>query len=254
MDGSVLVGARNGVFVIDPARPEQPEPYLDPDLQSEYGFTRVTFGPDNSIFACHRDGGIVGWSAGQYDRPGQLRRAAELGGAPKNLLFLRGKQELLFTIDERLMRWSNGQPAPVLSASGPILSLLDAGDHLIVIGEDGFCSLVDPATLQLRSSFRPTPRVSSASLLPWLTSFRLLLAQPDGAIAGVGVDDQLMSQYTAAYLGFRDVTASAGKVAAMSADRQRIVFWNAWDGRKPAGEIYLTSLTRHRIANISFGA
>jgi hypothetical protein len=254
MNGRVLVGARNGVFVVDPARPEEPETYLDPELQSEYGFTRVTFGPDNTIFACHRDGGVVGWSVGQYDRPAHVRRAAELGGAPKNLLLLRGKQDLLFTVEQRLMRWTSGGPLHLLSASGPILSLFGVGDQLIVVGEDGFCSLVDSGTLQLQSTFRPVSRVSSASVLPWLTSFRLLLAQPDGAITGVGVDDQLMTQYAAAHLGFRDVTASAGKVAAMSADRQRIVLWNAWDGRKPAGEIYLTSLTRHRIADISFAS
>jgi hypothetical protein len=196
----------------------------------------------------------VGWTIGQCDRPVQRRRTAELSGSPKNLLSIRGRQELLFTIEHQLMRWTNGEPTTVLSTSGLILSLLDAGDELIAVGEDGFCSLIDPATLQLRSTFRPAQRVSSAGLLPWLTSHRLLLAQPDGAIAGVGVEDQLMTAYTAAYLGFRDVTASAGKVAAMSADRQRIVLWNAWDGRKPAGEIYLTSLTRHRIADISFAS
>ena len=47
---------------------------------------------------------------------------------------------------------------------------------------------------------------------------------------------------------------SAGKVAAMSSDRQRIVLWNAWDGRKVAAEVYLTGQTHHRVADLAFAS
>jgi hypothetical protein len=42
-------------------------------------------------------------------------------------------------------------------------------------------------------------------------------------------------------------------VAAMSADRQRIIVWNSWDGRSPATEIHIPSITQHRVADITFG-
>ena len=84
LDGRVLVGAHNGVFVIDPAAADQPQTYLDPEITSEHGFTRVTFGP-GGVWACHRDGGVVGWSDGQFDRPTRTIRATEFGGVPRHL-------------------------------------------------------------------------------------------------------------------------------------------------------------------------
>jgi hypothetical protein len=102
------------------------------------------------------------------------------------------------------------------------------------------------------SDTRPAGKLSGAAIMPWLSSSRILLSTSDGPICCVGLDDQLTTQFTAPYVGFRAVTGSAGKVAAMTPDRQRVVLWNSWDGRRPCGEIFLTGLTRHRVADISF--
>jgi hypothetical protein len=48
------------------------------------------------------------------------------------------------------------------------------------------------------------------------------------------------------------VTGSAEVVAAVSADRQRVILWNSWDGRKPAAEVFLAGLARHRVADVAF--
>ena len=73
----------------------------------------------------------------------------------------------------------------------------------------------------------------------------------DGAIECIGVDDQLVTQYVMT-IAAAMLAASADVVAAVSADRQRIIFWHAWDGREPFEEIHVTSQTRHRIADIDF--
>jgi hypothetical protein len=88
--------------------------------------------------------------------------------------------------------------------------------------------------------------------LPWLSSSRLLLNRADGPIECIGLEDQLVTRFGSNQTGMRAVTASAGKVAAMSADRQRILLWNAWDGRATAREIYVAGLTRHRVADLAF--
>ena len=89
-------------------------------------------------------------------------------------------------------------------------------------------------------------------MLPWMWSFRLLLNRAEGAIDCVGLEDQLVTQFSMGQTPLRAVTACAAKVAAMTSDRQRIVLWNPWDGRKPAVEIYLMGITHHRIADLAF--
>jgi hypothetical protein len=253
MNGRVLVGARNGVFVIDPAATDQPQTYLDPELTSEHGFSGVTFGPAG-VWGCHRGGGIVAWTEGQFDRPTRTMRASELAGAPRNLTRSRDGSHVLFTVAERLMATdAGGELKSLVTLSAPIASLLSCDDRLILAAEDGTVTIHDARTFARVSEIRPAARLSGAALMPWLTSARVLLTTPDGPVFCVGIDDALVTQYSSPHVGVRAAAGSAGKVAALAADRQRIVLWNAWDPRRPAGEIYLTGLTRHRTTDIAFG-
>jgi hypothetical protein len=77
-----------------------------------------------------------------------------------------------------------------------------------------------------------------------------LLAGEEGPVQCVGVDDPLVTHYASPYRGLRAVSATAEWIAAVSPDRQRLVLWNSWEGRQPAGEVFLTALARHRIADI----
>ena len=87
--------------------------------------------------------------------------------------------------------------------------------------------------------------------MPWLNGRRYLLAT-DGPIVCVGLDDSLVTEYLSAHRGVRAVAGSEALVAAVSGDRQRLILWNGWDGGKPVEEVFLTSLTRHRVADITF--
>jgi hypothetical protein len=66
------------------------------------------------------------------------------------------------------------------------------------------------------------------------------------------MDDEVVTQYASAHRGLRMVAGAGDRVAAVSADRQRLVIWAAWDGRKPAGDLNLYGIARHRIADIAF--
>jgi hypothetical protein len=252
VDGRVLVGARDGVFIVDPINPAQAEIYRDPDLTSEYGFSRVTFGPDG-VWACHRDGGIVGWRLGESDRPAHALRPPQLGGVANHLLRVRGRFPLVFAIDNQLFGLNPAAIEPLISLASPIVGVLATDDRLILAGENGIISIHDGQTLERIIETRPAGRLIAAALAPWLSSARLLLAAPDGPVCCIGLDDPLVTQYTSPHLGVRAVAGSVGKIAAMTPDRQRIILWNIWDGRRPVGEIYLTGLTKHRIADIAFG-
>ena len=79
------------------------------------------------------------------------------------------------------------------------------------------------------------------------------MATDDGPVQCSGFDDPLVTQYLSVYRGLRAIAGSTTTVAALSPDRQRIVIWNAWDGREPAVELFIGALARHRVADITFG-
>ena len=81
---------------------------------------------------------------------------------------------------------------------------------------------------------------------------RLLLATEDGPILCVGPDDELLTQFTSPYPGLRIAAGAANAIAAVTADRQRLILWHPWDGRKPFADLFVYGLARHRIADIAF--
>jgi hypothetical protein len=74
----------------------------------------------------------------------------------------------------------------------------------------------------------------------------------EGPILCVGADDSLVTQYVGPHRGLRAVAAAADVVAAVNADRTRLVLWRSWDGRQPAAEVHIAAVARHRAADICF--
>lgn len=243
---------RNGVFAYS-VHPGEADLYLDPDLESEYGFTQATFGP-GGVWACHRDGGVVSWRSGEFARPSRMIRPSELGGGAKFIARSCDSSQLIFAVNERVLGINSaGEVLSLGAMSSPIVAVLCVQDQVVIAAEDGTITICDGRTFERLSETRPVGRLSGASVMPWLSSSRLLLTTPDGPIYCIGLDDPLVTQYASPHVGARDAASSAAKVAAMSPDRQRILIWNAWDTRRPAGEIYITGLTKHRVADIAFG-
>ena len=74
------------------------------------------------------------------------------------------------------------------------------------------------------------------------------LLTEDGPVVCVGPDDELLTQFTSVYPGLRIAAAAADAIAAVTADRQRLVLWHPWDGRRPIfRSVYLRpGQTSHR--------
>jgi hypothetical protein len=121
-----------------------------------------------------------------------------------------------------------------------------------VVHADGEVIHKDRLTLDTVARERHCGAVSAAALLPWVGGARVLLASEDGPICCIGLEDSVVTQYVSRHRGLKALAASAGLVAAISADRQRVVLWNAWDGRAPAAEVSVAARTRHRVADIAF--
>jgi hypothetical protein len=246
-DGKLLIGARNGVFQIDPANPQKAVAYVHPGLTSDYGFTAVTQ-IDGNLWACHREGGLVGWDLNRTDEPAIVFSIAGLGGEPRNL-----SRSGVFSVGAKVFRLTPQGPS-LAAACGPaaVVAILETDGRLLVANEAGLVQVLDQSSLQVIAETNTGGRACSAALLPWLGSHRLLVVRPDGPIECIGLEDQLVTRFTGCPGGVRAVSATASKVAAMSADRQRIVIWNSWDGRSPAAEIHIPSITQHRLADIAF--
>jgi len=218
-NGKLLIGARSGVLIVDPANPDGAQDYHHPALVSEHGFTSVTTIGDQ-LWACHREGGLVGWKIGSPNEPLTILSSKHLGGEAKNLIATG-----LFSVGTQLFKLS---PTEFLFKAGsPIVAVLSMEDQILVASESGTIVLLDAVTLEKTTELQTTGKLTGAALLPWLSASRLLLNRAEGPIECIGLEDQLVTQFTAGHTGMRSVTACIGKVAAMSSDRQRVLLWNA---------------------------
>ena len=252
-DGRLLIGAQRGVLSVDPAHPPSAEAYLYPGLTSEHGFTAATLA-GGSLRAVHRDGGVVSWAVGSPAAPASVVSPAQLGGNPLHPV-RRPDGTCAFAVGSRVLKLdAAGHVTPVTTAPAAVVAVLAAADHLVVVSEDGTVTLLDAASLDKLGDTRPAgDRVCGAALLPWFNTYRLLLVAADGPVACVGMEDQLSTAFAGGPVGVRAVAASAARVAALPADRQRVVVWNAWDGRRPAAELHVAAVARHRVADVAFG-
>lgn len=278
----LLIGAQSGVMLVNPESPSDATIFADRPMESPHGFNRVVFSTHHRrIYATHASAGIVCWDLDSPAAPLFARRTAEIaapaptaapvvstyasyGGSyasigglgrsgapsgPRNIHPLDSR--LILTIGASLYVLEDEaiQMLPIETGS-EILALLPADRQLLAVCEDGTILALDGQSLGLIHRDRRAGRLRAASILPWFNNSRLLLVADDGPITCIGMDDSLVTQFASSYRGLRGVRASAALVVAVSPDRQRLILWNSWDASHPAGEVFLTSLARHRIADV----
>jgi len=265
----LLIGARSGFMLVDPANPAEPLQYSDSAVESALGFNRVVYWSARKGFAAsHGDAGVVRWDASETAAPTATLRpdrflASELvttsdsgsthTAGPRNLLVL-DENSLLFNAGSKLFitDLERAQSLPTES-NAEIIAIVRDERQIIIVHEDGTLSGLDPASRAVTLIGRRGARVRSAGSLPWMGSTRLLLAGDDGPVNCVGFDDQLVTEYQSRHHGMRVIAGATDLIAGVSADRQRLILWQSWDGRQPLTELYLAGVTRHRIADIAFG-
>jgi hypothetical protein len=260
IENRLLVGARSGVFDVDPAQ-DSPHAYTDQSVVSQLGFNQALIW-NNELWASHSEAGIVAWKLGQPDRPLLAMRPVNLlGSGAKNLAILDDSR-LLFSGGNRLMilqREGNGtEPKISARAAGPdlraeIIAVLPDATRVVVALKDGNVQVRDRNSLEMISQERRCGAVASAALLPWLGSTRLLLGTEEGPVQCVGLEDELITQYVSPYSGMKALSAAADVVIGLSADRQRLVLWNTWNGRQPVADLFVTALAKHRGADVAVG-
>lgn len=248
----LLIGARDGVMSFEPgASPDTARMFKAPaGGQSQLGFNRAII-DDRILRASHGDYGLVSWNIDS----GEL---VETSGGPQTAvrnLQLLGPRALLFS-NKAGAFVKEGETDPARRLAGPgddeVISIVLDASRAFVVHTNGTIATIDRSTRELIDTAQRPGRICAAAALPWLGSIRLLLARDDGPIECVGPDDQLVTQYLSPHRGYKMLAASADLVAAVSGDRQRLILWHSWDGRKPIADLHVTAQARHRIADIDF--
>jgi hypothetical protein len=248
----LLIGARDGVMSFQPGgSPDTARMFKAPASQSQLGFNRAIIDNDRVLRASHGDYGLVNWSIDS----GEL---IEANGPPqtavRNLQLLAPRTLLFSSKAGAFVKEGENEPAGQSSGSSDaevIAIILDAS-RAFMVHADGTIATIDRSTRELIDTANRPGRICAAAALPWLGSIRLLIARDDGPIECVGPDDQLVTQYLSPHRGYKMLAASADLVAAVSGDRQRLILWHSWDGRKPIADLHVTAQARHRIADIDF--
>jgi len=172
------------------------------------------------------------------------------------------ESRLLFSGQNRLMMLQRADDGdePKLAARAAaadlraeIIAVLPDATRAIVVCKDGTVHIRDRQTLEKISEEKRCGAVASAALLPWLGSTRLLLGTEEGPVLCIGLEDELVTQYVSPYSGMKALAAAADVIVGLSADRQRMVLWNTWNGRQTVADIFVTAVARHRAADVAVG-
>jgi hypothetical protein len=247
----LLIGARDGVMNFEPgASPDTARMFRAPAGQSQLGFNRAII-DDRILRASHGEYGLVSWN---IDSGELLESIGEQQTAVRNLQLL-GPRTLLFSskggafVKESEIEAARRLPG---SSDDEVIAVVLDASRAFVVHAGGAITTIDRSTRDLIDTAQRPGRICAAAALPWLGSVRLLLARDDGPIECVGPDDQLVTQYLSPHRGYKMLAASADLLAAVSGDRQRLILWHSWDGRKPLADLHVTAQARHRIADIDF--
>jgi hypothetical protein len=251
--GALLVGCRDGVLRISADDPNTPIVYRSP-TQSQLGFNSACIVGDK-LWAAHSEAGLMSWDLNSPGEAHALDPSAFPGKrASSRNLTAQGNGKIAFCSGSLLISLSNeGKPLLRTDPSdSEIVAAIPQANRLITIHEDGMLCARDLETFGTICQQRRQGPITAAAALPWLGDVRLLLASENGPISCLGLDDEMVSQYASVYSGFRIVAGAAHAVAAVTADRQRLVVWNSYDGRKPVADVHLYAAARHRVADIAF--
>lgn len=251
----LLIGARSGVIIARRDDPSAVRVYEGPESTSPLGYNSAVAW-EGKLFATHRATGLVVWAV---DRPGPPLEVIcdddADSGVPPGFANLRlvGPDRLFYSRGGEVRgRTRDGEIVPVIVGPEPVVAIVPRGQECIVVSADGTVVAYSTAPAPSRPPVRRCGRVRAAALLPWIGEGRLLLATEDGPVCCVGVDDSLVTQYASPHRGLKALAASSALVAGLTGDRQRIVLWQSWDGTRPAAELHLGAVTKHRVADLCF--
>ncbi|MEK6642559.1 MAG: hypothetical protein AABZ08_01510 [Planctomycetota bacterium] len=135
----ILVGARQGVFVMTVDAPEAATPYAFTPLADLRGGVNSTAIHNGRLYATHSEAGLLGWPFGEPDAPNYCLEDMLRGAKAVRDVQATDDGRLWFTIDSRVCAWCpDSKEAPLLfTAPAVIHSLLVTDTHVFTGLDNG---------------------------------------------------------------------------------------------------------------------
>jgi hypothetical protein len=247
----LLVGARDGVYLLDPEVPETAESF-DADVEgSPFGFSNLAYDDGSGIiYATHADIGLVSWQIDLGTR--SVRSASDFkGDAPRQIDVQDGQVHVAAGC--RLWRIGHdGGPQPVDGVGEePVALMVGTERELLLVRPSGELSALGRNDMRMSPLSGRGDVVTVGTALPWLGESRLVLGDSfSTSLSQLGPHDDVRMSYASASGPFKSLAAAADVVAAVSADRYRLVCWRPWEEQSFA-DIYAMSRTRSRLADVT---
>lgn len=243
----LLLGGQRGLLLMHPDFPSQAAAYVDPTLASQMGFNDALL-LRGHLWATHSQAGLVCWAIDHPDQPVRTIPIAELAASPRHLTILDDR--LLFSVGAALYTLAaDAAPARIADLPAPPLAMERHNGRVCILRSDGALEQRDPRTLDV---LNVQPAVAGDA-----THGTILhcMNQPLGAVMGEsgtielrGGSTEPLRTYRSGHRNVRLLRATAAYIAALSADRTRVVLWSIRQAQ-PLADLHLGAVARHRVAD-----
>ena len=262
--GMLLVGSRDGVISVRSTDALESRP-LRASLEdgSMLGFSVLDVASSREgpavIWGAHADLGLEAWSAtgetlgtltnmelastiaGEMDDAVRVAGLVALDSTSAVLLLRHLERADAWVCRVAALHYEGGHPDLMIEQGAlPVESALFLfrrdGDQLLKVNARGGHQVIEADAQGLRVGVDPAATPPAASLsdrsltaacvFPWLGDIRIAACVEDGPIVVAGPDDDVQIEYRSNHKGFAAIAASAGRLAAVTGDRQRIILWN----------------------------
>jgi hypothetical protein len=255
----LLLGARGGVLAADPEHTSDARAYPAPaDNASPLGFNSVAIDQQAGlIVGCHSEIGLCAWRIDPPGQPAVVIRPGSFTGVvspagPRHVTKLGGGR-FACAVEGAVVMFDGQRAYPLgdATAGSPVVGLFADGDRLLVVRRGGAVEQIHLATGASVPLIQHPTSVALSAPLPWLGSLRVLLCEEGGEIDCVGPDDSVVMRFASRYRGFAALSSCASHIAALAADRSRLVIWPTHDGRQPAVDLNLLPHARGTVADVT---
>ncbi len=254
---AVLLGGRHGVVRGVAGELTAGQVFRLPEGRSPFGVnSALTLG--GTLWATHADAGLLAWPLDDSTAPAKalppaaLLAEAEGVGGPRLLRAAAGR--LVLAVGDAVLSVTDGRASPVAGLNdrgGEVRQILVADTTLSLVRSRGVVEVLDAADLSKLGEHVLGRDVTAAAPLPWLEGTRLLLGGDEGGLTCVGLEDSVVTRFAAGHRGLRDIAATGRHVVALSADRQRLVVWDAGQPGAPVVELNVAGEVRSRVADVA---
>ena len=232
------VGAQRGVAVLDEA--------FNADFSytiattSARGFNGVATA-GGRVLATHGELGLVAWRAGRHDAP-------EAIATP-------GPARLLTALDDRVLLVAgtavqvfDGHALRPVADGAAVVALINTGDGVAVVRQDGEIAMLDTASLRTVHRFHvEAPAAAAALAVAGLHA--LLLATPTGVVC-VTASGESLGRCDTRPGGQRVLTVAGGQIIGLSADRASVSGWDWASPRTPAWSVNVLARNGHHVTDL----